>query len=85
MAEDKKVCIYKNDFGYEVLEEDHYPWLEGEDYKLSFKVLDDKLYLYINDKLVLEASDSQYEYGMYGCGLIESGRTYFSDFIIEVL
>ncbi len=84
-AEDNRICIYKNDFGYKVLKEAYYPWTEEEEYRLSFKVIDEKLYLYINDKLVLETEDSQYEYGMYGCGLIASGRSYFSDFYIEVL
>lgn len=83
-AEDK-VCIYKNNYGYEVIKEAHYPWIQGKEYKLSFRVEDDNLSLYVNEELILETEDSDYEHGMYGCGLIRSGRTYFSDFVIDVL
>lgn len=80
-----KVCLYKNDFGYDILVEEYYPWEVGKEYRFSFQVKGDRLSLFIDDKLILEAEDDQYEYGMYGCGLLSEGRTYFSDFVIKSL
>ncbi|MGF7057864.1 ADP-ribosylglycohydrolase family protein [Brassicibacter mesophilus] len=84
-AKDGRVCLYKNDFGYDILKEAYYPWVEDKEYQLSFQVFEDRLSLFINDELILETKDDHYEYGMYGCGLISSGRTYFYDFLIKTL
>lgn len=60
-----------------------YIWSFGTTYELTLEAVDSNITLYIDRKKVLEISDNDFVYGMYGCGSLQMGRTLFGDFIIE--
>lgn len=78
-----KAAIYKNDFGFIKLAETDYPWETGQKYKFSAVAEGTEISLYIDDRQVLRVEDGQYAYGMYGCGSLSMGRTFFGDFAVR--
>lgn len=80
---ENKIAIYKNNFGYKKMAEIGYIWSFGTTYELTLEAVDSNITLYIDRKKVLEISDNDFVYGMYGCGSLQMGRTLFGDFIIE--
>lgn len=77
-----KAVIYKNDFGFTKLAETDFPWQTGRNYEVRVKAEGDKVSLWIDGAEVLSASDAQFAYGMYGCGSLSMGRTWFGDFSV---
>jgi len=79
------VAIYKNDFGYTKIASVDFKWEYEKEYKLMLTAKDEKITLLVDGKEVLKTTDSQYCYGMTGCGGIGIGRTSFGHFRITEL
>ena len=78
-----KAAIYKNDFGFTKLAETDYPWEAGRNYHFSAAAEGNRISLLIDDREVLCVEDGQYAYGMFGCGSLSMGRTFFGDFTVR--
>ncbi len=78
-----KAAIYKNDFGFVKLAETDYPWEAGQKYRFSAAAEGAEISLSIDDRQILCVEDRQYAYGMYGCGSLSMGRTFFGDFTVK--
>lgn len=82
-SEKGKAAIYKNDFGFVKLSETDYPWEMGKTYKFSAVAEGTEISLYVDGRRILCVEDGQYAYGMYGCGSLSIGRTFFGDFSVK--
>lgn len=82
-SEAGKAAIYKNDFGFTKIAETEFDWKREQKYEMTATAEGSKLTLFIDDKEVLRVDDDQFAYGMYGCGSLKMGRTYFGDFAVE--
>lgn len=80
-----KVVLYKNSFGFAKLAEADYGWEHGKEYLVQLRAEGNCLTLSVDGKAVLTAQDSDFAYGMYGCGSLTMGRTLFGNFAIEEL
>lgn len=78
------IVIYKNNFGFETLCRREFSRKEGREYLLTLKAAGEKLTLSVDGEKLLEAEDSDFAYGMYGCGSRSMGRTLFGDFAVQV-
>lgn len=84
LAGENKIAIYKNDFGYKKLEECEFAWEPGRVYQIGMEAAGNRIALYIDGKKLLETENDSFAYGMFGCGSLTMGRTYFGDFEITV-
>ena len=75
--------ILKNDFGFTTLAEAPFDWQPDREYTLELGVLGDKLTLSVDGQPILEARDSTFDHGMFGCGSLAMGRTAFGDFTYQ--
>lgn len=75
-----KAVILKNDFGFTTLAECDFAWELGKTYQVEITCRGDLIRLSIDGKTILEAHDSSFAYGMFGCGSIKIGRTSFGNF-----
>jgi len=74
-----KVSIVKRDFGSVRLAEAAFEWRPGVDYRLRVEAIGDRIALYVDDRLAVEARDASFGYGMFGCGHLRGGETLFAD------
>lgn len=70
--DDKRIILGKKVFGYKI---DH-------TYQLTFKVKAENLEFYVDDKLIVAASDGEYKFGQAGF-VVDSGAILGDGFIIE--
>lgn len=77
---DGRAVLYKNDFGFTELSRREFGWEYGREYLMQLKTVGSGLTLSIDGRVVLEAQDDAFAYGMYGCGSLTVGRTLFGDF-----
>ena len=82
--EGSSIVIYKNNFGFETLAQKEFSREEGRQYLLTFAARGKKLMLSVDGEKLLEVEDSDFSYGMYGCGSRSMGRTLFGDFTVRV-
>lgn len=82
-AEAGKAAIYKNDFGFTKIAETEFDWRREQTYEMEAKAEGSRLTLFIDGREVLKVDDDRFAYGMYGCGSLKMGRTYFGDFEVE--
>lgn len=80
---DRKAVIYKNDFGFTKLAETEFDWKPGMVYNMVLSALGNTITLSIDGKQVLSVEDASFAYGMYGCGSLTMGRTFYGDFKVE--
>lgn len=83
LIEDRKAVIYKNDFGFTKLAETEFDWKPGMVYNMVLSALGNTITLSIDGKQVLSVEDASFAYGMYGCGSLTMGRTFYGDFKVE--
>lgn len=80
---DHKAVIYKNDFGFKKLCEAEFDWKPGMVYNMVVSAKGSTISLSIDGNQVLSVEDEAFAYGMYGCGSLTMGRTFYGDFKIE--
>lgn len=79
----QNVIIYKNDFGYTKLAETDFEWSAETGYEIRLTAAGNRITLAVDGRVVLEAEDESFAYGMYGCGSFRMGRRTYSDLYIE--
>lgn len=84
-SEAGKAAIYKNDFGFVKLAETEFDWEAGKTYRMKATALGSWITLAIEDQVVLEVQDDSFTYGMYGCGSLKMGRTFFGKFSVKTM
>ena len=79
-TEDGRAAILKNDFGYRELASCAFPWETGRSYPVSVICSGSSLSLVVDGSTLLTTEDGAFDHGMFGCGSLAMGRTYFGDF-----
>lgn len=82
---DGTVSIYKNDFGYTKIASAPFQWEYDREYRLTLTAKGNEITLLVDGQEVLRTTDSQFGYGMTGCGGMGIGRTSFGHFRITEL
>ncbi len=77
------VALYKNNFGLTKLCEADFPWEYGRCYDVTLSAVLDRITLSIDGKVLLEARDSDFAYGMFGFAKLDMGRTLYGTVSVE--
>ena len=82
-----RVVIMKNENGYKVLAEKTYDWQMGETYEFQVACRENRLCLYINGQLELEATDQNWPYlhGCFGASVQAGSRCEYLEFQVQRL
>lgn len=78
-----QAVLLKNDFGFTTLTEKAFDWQMDTTYQVAMEAQGSHIRFFVNGELLLEAEDSAFDHGMYGCGALEIGRTDFGSFTYE--
>ncbi len=77
------IALYKNNFGLIKLCEADFSWEYGRSYSVSLSATGDLITLSIDGKVLLEARDSDFTYGMFGFAKLYMGRTLYGNVLVE--
>ncbi len=77
------IALYKNNFGLTKLCEADFSWEYGRSYSVSLSATGDLITLSIDGKVLLEARDSDFTYGMFGFAKLYMGRTLYGNVLVE--
>lgn len=78
-----QVSLHVQDFGLTLLESSPYNWILGESYNFEVICQGENIRFFINDKEIMNHSDSRYSHGMFGFSLAEKGSSSFKNIDVK--
>lgn len=63
---DKKIVLYKNDYGYQILSEEDFPWEFGKSYTIKISLCQNEIKVFVDGKEYISCTDENHPY-LNGC------------------
>ncbi|MEX2104568.1 MAG: ADP-ribosylglycohydrolase family protein [Bacilli bacterium] len=85
LAVGNKLCLYKNNNGYQELATVNLDWSADKEYKIAVKALGNQYEIFVNDELMIVYTDVSNPYlnGMIGFSNFSGSHTHYSSFHVK--